>query len=684
MKTLLILILICLLLSLFGCRENFTDDNFKEVYDWNGTQVSSNFKWSTTKEINLIVNIDPLQEGFDMMNKLIYLLDQDGNILRKKLVQGPKVEFQTQLGSELRELYLYCPDTGNIMELTTINGQETFPMAWSSVKIDSVGLEFHEDFASFKNYLIAPPNEESSYIEYIAELNRDVLVNVKERVKRKLNYLTLSDINKSERNPPISKSTKTIFEDNIENGNKGWKNEVLNQEDQVVSKDNSVSWQIVNQSPFTGSSWQTVITHNSINQEALVNVLTSPLIDLRNYRRHQIHLSFDHFYSFATQYWGALEGGIVQISQDQGLTWVKLVPEKGYNGITSTCSNYLFGQRAYTYQNTEKASFNLNAFAGKIIQIRFLVDINSCYYYNADPSLIGTSWVPAGNWKIDNILITATLNDQDGDSIRDDMDEFPDDSNLAFTRTYPASGYKISAFEDLWPALGDYDMNDVVISSRMTYYLNASQLLIKIDGELYINALGSVYHNGLALQILDINKQPLTSNLFDQVSGDAQKDPNVPNGLIISNNLFETIPTFYKNNGEAPSASPHKMTFTIQVNRCAQTRKELIADFYIFRNDDRGHEIHLPGYPPTSRANTSLFYTSDDATNPSNNQWYITQKNLPWGIEIISNTSDYQHPLERIDIREAYPKFSAWVASNGENQQDWFLFPVPDKVFHFE
>ena len=151
MKTHIILILTCTLLLLFGCREHLSDDdNFQEDFNWNGTKVPANFKWSATKDVNLIVNIEPLQENFNMMRKLVYLMDQNGEVLRKKLVRNSKVEFQTKLGANLQDLYLFCPNTGNIQALHTSEGNVSFPMAWSSIKMDNIGIELHEDFAAFK------------------------------------------------------------------------------------------------------------------------------------------------------------------------------------------------------------------------------------------------------------------------------------------------------------------------------------------------------------------------------------------------------------------------------------------------------------------------------------------------------------------------------------------------------
>ncbi|TMP82110.1 hypothetical protein CWB73_06370 [Pseudoalteromonas phenolica] len=42
---------------------------------------------------------------------------------------------------------------------------------------------------------------------------------------------------------------------------------------------------------------------------------------------------------------------------------------------------------------------------------------------------------------------------------------------------------------------------------------------------------------------------------------------------------------------------------------------------------------------------------------------------FPWALSI---TSDWKHPKESVDIRNAYPKFADWVTSSGEQEKSWY------------
>ena len=74
-----------------------------------------------------------------------------------------------------------------------------------------------------------------------------------------------------------------------------------------------------------------------------------------------------------------------------------------------------------------------------------------------------------------------------------------------------------------------------------------------------------------------------------------------------------------------------------------------IQDFnpFLASNDDRGKEVHLPGYAPTAKANAAYFGTGDDDTNPGIGKYYQSKTNLPWAMD-ISATFDY--PKEKIPV----------------------------------
>ncbi len=56
-----------------------------------------------------------------------------------------------------------------------------------------------------------------------------------------------------------------------------------------------------------------------------------------------------------------------------------------------------------------------------------------------------------------------------GDGVPNDEDDYPEDPTRAFNSYDTAS----VAFEDLWPAMGDYDFNDLVLGCTYKIVTNA-------------------------------------------------------------------------------------------------------------------------------------------------------------------------------------------------------------------
>ena len=65
--------------------------------------------------------------------------------------------------------------------------------------------------------------------------------------------------------------------------------------------------------------------------------------------------------------------------------------------------------------------------------------------------------------------------------------------------------------------------------------------------------------------------------------------------------------------------------------------------------------------------NTDFFNTYDDATTPTNN--FVTSSYFPWALNL---SYPWIHPLEQIDISDAYPQFPTWVTSSGESNTQWY------------
>lgn len=271
-----------------------------------------------------------------------------------------------------------------------------------------------------------------------------------------------------------------------------------------------------------------------------------------------------------------------------------------------------------------------------------------------------------GNF-IDNFEISC---DADADGVIDPLDDYPDDPDRAYKINFPDNGKQIVAFEDLWPALGDFDFNDLVLSNAVVISKNADNELVDASFVVSIDAIGAGLENGIAMMLYDENKLAFDNNIIESVSGDVEIDNENVNGLILTNDVFETINYRYQNNGVGHTGVPDTLRFSITF---VGTEIDFIPELYLFRTDDRSHEVHRSGFPVTATMNTNLFNTNDDNGN------FKTATGLPWGMEIITENS-WDNPIEKIDILLAYPKFETWATSNGANEPTWYLEPVEDKV----
>ena len=275
------------------------------------------------------------------------------------------------------------------------------------------------------------------------------------------------------------------------------------------------------------------------------------------------------------------------------------------------------------------------------------------------------------------------VQDADKDGIVDDEDQFPEDPARAFLLNEPYVGYKLWAFEDLWPSTGDYDFNDLVLSTRIQYTLGPDMKPVSANAEVLVKALGAGLNNGIALHFL--NSDNLAGSIIKTVSGSSVvTDPAEPGCIIISNDIKQALKPFYNNNGVGPRGTPQAYRFDISFDpgRVA-ANMNLSGDFFLFRTSNRSHEIHVAGNPASPAADLNLFGTSEDGSNPDRNYWYKTTNGIPWGLTLILTDEEWNHPVEKKSILEAYPDFRDWAISGGKNNTNWHQKGVYENCFHF-
>ncbi len=281
-----------------------------------------------------------------------------------------------------------------------------------------------------------------------------------------------------------------------------------------------------------------------------------------------------------------------------------------------------------------------------------------------------------GAW-LDNVSLVETVEpDDDGDGVPNRKDAFPNDPLRAYKTSFPTLGKQILAFEDLWPSTGDYDFNDLVIENTVEFRKNANNNLVDAVVKVKVLGLGAGLSSGLGIHLLKSDKQTFSTNIISAVNGStASIDPAINNGIIVFNDDRKALKPFYNNNGFGPSGAPQTFTFTITFNSNAGSQY-ILPDFYIYRTSERGREIHQSGFPATAAANTALIGTNSD------NGSYRTHNGLPWVVEVVSpNAEFFRHPIEKVDMGEAYPKFKAWAQSNGKRYIGWMLLGKAEKLY---
>jgi LruC domain-containing protein len=281
-------------------------------------------------------------------------------------------------------------------------------------------------------------------------------------------------------------------------------------------------------------------------------------------------------------------------------------------------------------------------------------------------------------------LVNYEGTDSDGDDVPDHFDDYPTQSDKAFNNYYFNKGnYGTLSFEDLWPAVGDYDFNDAVIDYNFNQITNGDNQLVEIEGTFILRAHGAFFHNGFGFEL------PIANNLVSSVSGDLNisgntvsldsrnLETNQENAVIIVwDDAYNVLPQQGAGLGvntdpDVAFVTPDTLKIVIELTQAINLSEVGQPPYnpFIFVDQQRGVEVHLVDKTPTNLADISLFGTEADNSIPEQGRYYKTNKNLPWAINIIES---FEYPVEKADITFAYLKFAEWAESNGQTSFDWW------------
>ncbi len=268
-------------------------------------------------------------------------------------------------------------------------------------------------------------------------------------------------------------------------------------------------------------------------------------------------------------------------------------------------------------------------------------------------------------------------------------------------RFYPsASEYTTFAYEDLYPELGDFDMNDVLMNVKYTEYVKDDQVIrLKIEGKLA--ALGASYHNGFAIRLPGVAASMVKGDSVMLIVDGVVQNVDVLEAnqtdavLVVSSDLWSIVQAgegdckyFRTEEGCGTSSRPTWsmiVPFSTSVNLSSMAA--MPYDPFIFAapgtyhgeatqslvgiHPGRKHEVHLKNRANTDRFDDRLFGTFDDDSVIGAEHCFQNINGLPWALEI---PIDWKHPKERVTILEAYPQFAGFAQdSSGTTNPSWYL-----------
>lgn len=258
---------------------------------------------------------------------------------------------------------------------------------------------------------------------------------------------------------------------------------------------------------------------------------------------------------------------------------------------------------------------------------------------------------------------------------------------------FPSStGWGMMMVEDVFPYLGDLDLNDIVFKFRIKYELGQtggsgkSPHVRAIEFNLIPLAMGGSKYDkiGVALNFI---QDKVKKNLIKSVSGQINKGTGMignetENVVFLTDDLrsqfigskteFDIINTFTT----VPSLVSEPFTVRLELTPGLSRLNEVLPvpdengnmlDLFVTLGE-RGREVHVKGHPATAKLNADLEKYSS----------YVSAENWVWALILPDNI---KYPKEMTPIYEAYPLFKDWVQGKLGSIDEWTFNLDHDKVY---
>lgn len=261
------------------------------------------------------------------------------------------------------------------------------------------------------------------------------------------------------------------------------------------------------------------------------------------------------------------------------------------------------------------------------------------------------------------------------DAIEDNIPSIPDVGNPPSNNDNYVTHTGTLSFEDFWPSMGDYDMNDIMVDYNCKVYKNTTNnnAVYKLVNEFKprFNET-TLLQSGFGFQLNGISPSDVSRVIIDGAGPTRFMEGNT----LEPGQSHPTILLF----DNAKDVIGKTITVTIEVNDLKESSVIPPYNPFIYIESDlgRGKELHLPKYLPTDKMDMSILGTIHDVYRPEDGLYYIVSRwnnQFPFALNLVG-VNDFPMPVEGQRIDKAYPRFKDWVNSGGKNNKDWYKHPA--------
>jgi LruC domain-containing protein len=283
--------------------------------------------------------------------------------------------------------------------------------------------------------------------------------------------------------------------------------------------------------------------------------------------------------------------------------------------------------------------------------------------------------------------------DPDGDGVTGTDDQFPNDPLRAFNTRSPGTGLYNVAFEDMYPAIGDYDFNDAVVRFSIDTVKNASNDIKELVGTYHLVARGAAFDHAFGVGIDDVPATATGTIEIDRFSPSnaesndaagsiaaALRDLSGGNKSLRIENLFPSTQATLSPRGivntisSTPTSPPASVRVRIVFDTPVSPSQLAAAPFDPYLSVIHGasrYDIHLVG---------KKAFLGRPATLPTEtgSSAFVDSTYHPWALLLPDG---WRYPLEGVPIGGAnanlrgYPSFDDWRASRGKTNLIWYNTP---------